>query len=121
LDPAEHTANAMSVMDGLPIEYYWFDCEDVCPPGRLESWLSQAVGLIEHRGKRAGIYTSRGWWQAHGNSHGFTRLPLWTAQWDEVPTLESVVLYGGWLAAAGKQWSTTGETLDRNVFDGSVC
>jgi GH25 family lysozyme M1 (1,4-beta-N-acetylmuramidase) len=121
LPPAEHAADAISVMDGLPVERYWVDCEDVCPPGKLEDWLSRAVALIEARGKQSGVYTSRGWWQAHGDSHGFTRLPLWTAQWDEVPTLESVVLYGGWRSAAGKQYSTTGETLDRNVFDGAVC
>lgn len=120
LPPVEHTAHALSVADGFPLALVWFDCEDDCPPGQLENWLSQAVDLTEQRGHRAGVYTSKGWWQGHGDSQGFTRLPLWAAQPDGIASLDIVGLFGGWTAAAGKQWSTTGGTLDRDVFDSAV-
>jgi GH25 family lysozyme M1 (1,4-beta-N-acetylmuramidase) len=122
LSPNEHTADAMGVMAGLPIEMFWFDCEGESAGGKLDHWLSQGVDIIERRGKRAGIYTSAPWWRENGDSHGFSRLPLWLADWTGRPNLDppSLGWFGGWTKLGGRQWTDTNGTLDRNVFDPAV-
>src|SRR4051812_1582019 len=40
LNPVEHTANALSVVDGFDPTYVFFDCEDGQPGGNLDNWLS---------------------------------------------------------------------------------
>lgn len=117
LSPTEHTEMALSVAHGFPLAMVWFDCEDD-PGGRLDDWLSQAVDLAERRGHRCGVYARKSWWLANGDSRGFTRLPLWVAQYDGIPELDIVGLFGGWQRAAGKQWSDS--PIDRDVFDPAV-
>ena len=122
ISPTEHTANALSVMDGLPVDLFWLDCEGESAGGKLDHWLSQSVGLIEQRGKRAGIYTGAPWWRENGDSKAFSRLPLWLADWTGQANLDppSLGWFGGWTTLAGRQWSDTGGTLDRDVFDPAV-
>lgn len=117
LSPTEHAQQALSVADGFPLARVWFDCEDD-PAGQLDDWLSQAVDLAERRGQRCGVYARKSWWQANGDSRGFTRLPLWVAQYDGIPELDIVGVFGGWARAAGKQW--TDSPIDRSVFDPAV-
>lgn len=120
--PAEHTAHALSVADGFPVDLVWFDLEGDSANGQLDNWLSQAVALVEARKKRAGVYTSAGWWRDNGDSQGFGRLPLWLADWTGEPNLDPPTLgwFGGWTTLGGRQWSDTNGTLDRDVFDPAV-
>jgi len=48
-------------------------------------------------------------------------LPLWAAQWDGIPTLESVHLFGGWTKAFAKQYGqSTGGCAHAKAFDLNV-
>lgn len=114
LDPVAHVKDALATISGAPVATVWIDCEDGAPGPQLDDWLSRAVAQIEHMGYRAGIYTGTPWWKAQGDSHGFTRLPLWIANYNGRPTLDGIPLPGGWTTASGHQW--TSDPIDQNVF-----
>lgn len=117
--PEQHAANALSVAEGFDLQMVAIDCEDEDPGlAKLEDWLARAVAQLESQGQRCWVYSSRGWWTRNGDSHGFVRLPLWVAQYDGIPELDIVGLFGGWTEAAGKQWSD--QPIDRDVFDAAV-
>lgn len=114
LDPVSHVKNALATVQGFDLATVWVDCEDGSPGSQLDDWLSRAVAQIEHMGYRAGIYTGTPWWRAQGDSHGFTRLPLWIANYNGQATLDGVPLPGGWISASGHQYA--GDPVDQNVF-----
>ena len=118
LDPVQHTAHALAVASGYPVDLAWFDCEGDAAPN-LDDWLSRAVALAESRRWRCGIYTSFGWWRENGDSQGFKRLPLWLANYNGLPSLTwpDLDLPGGWSQLAGHQYHAD---PDRSVFDAVV-
>jgi GH25 family lysozyme M1 (1,4-beta-N-acetylmuramidase) len=119
--PEAEVADALAVAAGFELRRLWMDCEGDNPGmAFVEDRLSRAVAQAEAQGRACGIYVGANWWRQNGNSHGFTRLPLWLADWDEVPNLDVDDLPGGWTKLGGKQWSTTNDTLDRDVFDAEV-
>jgi hypothetical protein len=67
-----------------------------------------------------GIYTGPWVWKLLGNPHDpvLSSLPLWSAEYNEVPTLDSAQLYGGWTACAGHQF--TSNPVDQSVFDSVI-
>lgn len=116
VQPELRTADALRVADGFDLQLVALDCEEGEPgQARLEDWLSRAVAQVESQGQRAWVYARKDWWRRQGDSTGFARLPLWAVQWDGIPDLDIVGVFGGWSKASGKQWS--GGDVDRNVFD----
>jgi GH25 family lysozyme M1 (1,4-beta-N-acetylmuramidase) len=118
--PMAHIDAALSVADaaGVPLTMIWFDCEDddSASPVSVSTWLDQAVWAVQSHDYRAGIYTGRYWWRDHaGDTDRFSHLPLWLANYDEVPELTSSVMpFAGWNELAGKQYTST--PLDRDIF-----
>ena len=124
LEPRGHVADALEVLReaGLgpgDLEMVWLDVEDLqsLPLARcsVEEWLQEAVSVIEAAGYKAGIYTGQWFWQPRVRG-SFAHLPLWAAQYDGQPTLDSVRLFGGWTIEMvwGKQYSE--DEIDLNVF-----
>jgi len=120
LDAAAHISAALDVADeaGVPLVMVWLDAEDTESANhqRIVTWLHEATVLVEQRGQRCGIYTARWFWDSYVRSEEFAHLPLWAAQYDNEPTLESVQLFGGWSREMlrGKQYSA--DEIDLNVF-----
>lgn len=121
LEPVAHVRDALANLEGAPLATVYLDCEDGNPGSALDDWLSKAVAEIEFQGYttelhgyRAGIYTRTNWWVEQGNSRGFTRLPLWLANYRSAPALDSIPLPGGWTMASGHQW--TDNPIDQSVF-----
>ena len=101
---------ARDVIDGLPVERLWVDCEQYLslptpPTARLVEHIREAVAACE--GIACGIYTSRYWWQsATGDTTEFAHLPLWDARYvtREGEPVPQFVPYGGWTGALTTQW-----------------
>ena len=124
LDPRQHVQDALGVLSeaGLgpnEVRMVWLDVEDTeslaLSRCSVDEWLRQAVSVVEAAGYRVGIYTGQWFWQPRVRGD-FSRLPLWAAQYDGIPTLESVRLFGGWTREMvwGKQYS--GDEIDLDVF-----
>jgi len=98
----------------------WVDCETYKDePGPDRHWLTEAWYAADSLGVAMGIYTARWWWQKYvENTHMFWDVPLWLAQYDHDPALSSVLLFGGWERAAGKQWTNT--PVDLSTFSHRV-
>ena len=88
--------------------------------------IHEAREALQSEAKPSIIYTGEWFWAGVlGNPTAFSNLPLWTAQYDGMATLESARPYGGWAPApariVGKQYSGTGQlhgvTCDLSVFD----
>lgn len=127
VDPVQTVmdAHSLAAEAGVTLPILWLDCEDytvdgrVADPGPNTEWLRKAVATCREMGLRVGIYTAAWWWIARiGRQSEFSELPLWGAQYDLVPTLESLRLFGGWTFASGKQY--TSRPIDQNVFLDSV-
>ncbi len=123
-DPRQHVADALDVLTeaGLgprEVGVIWLDVEDTesLPLARcsVDEWLREAVATVEAAGYRPGIYTGQWFWQTRVRGD-FSWLPLWAAQYDGIPTLESVTLFGGWNQEMlwGKQYSA--DEIDLDVF-----
>lgn len=107
---------------GVTIPVLWLDIEsytDGSMPTAVQ--VAQAVEEAAKRGQRAGIYTGAGFWQRLGNPGGFETVPLWSANYDGKPSLDTPS-YGG-MRVYGHQYSDrgpNGENVDCDVFDPSV-
>lgn len=122
-DPRQHVRDALSVLrdaglGSADVGVVWLDVEDTESLAQarcsLEEWLQEAVCAVQEAGYIAGVYTACWFWpKVRGD---FSHLPLWAAQYDGIPTLESVVLFGGWSREMvwGKQYQ--GEGIDLDVF-----
>ena len=123
VEPRQHVRDALDVIReaGLgpnDVRMVWLDVEDTNALYRtsLQYWLDEAVRAVEEAGYRAGIYTAAWFWDHYAGNVDFSRLPLWAAQYDGQPTLDSVRLFGGWTIEMvwGKQYSA--DEIDLNVF-----
>lgn len=111
---------------GLVLPLCWIDCEtyhdrsgNVADPGPDADWLARFVRQAESiYGMACGLYT--GAWWVDGYFPGgreafaqFSRLPLWLADYDNNPALDSSLL-PGWPTVAAKQY--TSDPVDLNTI-----
>ncbi|MGE3911802.1 MAG: GH25 family lysozyme, partial [Chloroflexota bacterium] len=132
LDPRKTVRDAVTLArsSGVTLPILWLDCETytsngtVHDPGPDGAWLQKAISEAAGLGSPVGIYTAGWWWREFmDNTRDFAEVPLWLAQYDGIPQVDVVSLFGGWLRASGKQWAVKlpdGGELDRNVFLGQV-
>lgn len=118
-EPAACVAASLDVARaaGVPLGTIWLDAEDPVPAGGAAVWLQDACRVVEAAGFRAGVYTGRYWWRDNtGDSDALSDHPLWVANYDGNPSLDSQPLFGSWPREllAGKQW--TSDPLDRDTF-----
>lgn len=70
-------------------------------------------------GKRGGVYTRSGWWTGQEFEHWFGDRDLWAAQYDHVPNVDAVRIFGDWQQAQIKQYSQDAQigrlALSQNV------
>lgn len=119
-DPVRVVRESLHVVTAaaVPISMVWLDVEDELSVANasmsVETWLWSALRALWPR--RVGIYTARWFWERHVREP-FNFVPLWAAQYDHQPTLESVELFGGWPRELvwGHQYSA--DEIDLNVFD----
>ncbi len=94
------------------------------------AFVNQALAVLDaypnKQQAQAGIYTGSWYWgdATHsnymGNAANFANRPLWTSEYDGIPNVDVVSLYGGWQRAALKQWQGTStlagvKNVDLNV------
>ncbi len=124
LAPIAHVRDALKVLEmakltPADVGMIWLDVEDTRTwPRRWLSgsqWLRDAIWAVKSAGYRPGIYTGKWFWDGYMKAN-FSEYPLWAAQYDGIPDLESVILFGGWTRERlwGKQYSSEG--VDQNVF-----
>jgi hypothetical protein len=125
LDPRQAVRDALALLRGqsLSVPVLWLDIETYPADGSIPGpiWIEDAVEEAQALGQPAGIYTSREMWRramTHPDNDLFSHLPLWAAQYDGVPDLGAVDLFGGWTHASGKQYIST--PIDLDVFDLAV-
>lgn len=103
-------------------DFLWLDAEEDpggMTPANVVFLLRDAVAACT---MPCGIYTRRSWWRAHtGDSREFSRLPLWDAYYDGVPSFVYWTPYGGWARPAMKQYGGTqlvcGQSVDVNYYE----
>lgn len=121
LDPKRQVFDAVSLAQraGVALPVLWLDIEPYTD-GSLPSvyQIHQAVDEARRLGMRPGIYTGAWVWPRLGNPTAFADLPLWAAEYNHTPDLESVRLFGGWERASGHQYSD--DPVDQNVFAAEV-
>lgn len=113
---------------GLVLPLCWIDCEtyhdrsgNVADPGPDAEWLARFVEQAETvYGMACGLYTGAWWVDGYfpGGREAFAqfkRLPLWLADYDGDPTLDSALL-PGWPTVACKQYTST--PVDLNAIRG---
>lgn len=128
---AEQTViDTVALLDGRPCRWFFLDVEDEGDPVDA-AWLRRAVNEIVRQGRQPAVYSGAWYWNDPRYLNGSTALsdvPLWTADYDGVPDLAQVHLYGGWPASLvyGKQYAGSGQQsfcdlfVDLNVFDERV-
>ena len=106
-------------------EHCHFCAIDVEVEGVTLPQITQAIQRVVELGKSPILYTARWFWRDRlGDPTGFSNTPLWTADYDNDPTLDFPLPYGGWDLGVlcGKQFSDAGNiwgvTFDINTFDG---
>lgn len=84
--------------------------------------IGSAVGEVEHARLQPWIYTGAWWWNAHTmqGSTDFGQYPLWAAQYDGIPTLESVKPFGGWNTSTIKGKQYQGNPVDLSVISSEL-
>jgi GH25 family lysozyme M1 (1,4-beta-N-acetylmuramidase) len=120
-DPRRQVREAVALAERarLRLPVLWLDVEPYLD-GSLPSVAQIREAVDECRRLRVspGIYTGAWVWGRLGDTTEFASLPLWVAQYDGRSSLEEVRLFGGWSAAAGKQYAD--QPLDRDVFGEEV-
>lgn len=110
---------------GLVLPLLWLDCETykgpngtIADPGPDADWLARAVACAEDQyGMACGLYTGA-WWIEQYFPGGadefakFSRLPLWIADYDGDPSLETATIPKGWASVAAKQYADKPIDLD---------
>ncbi len=110
-DPVRSVNNWLRVahLAEVTLHKLWVDCEDtIVEPVKTALWIRKAVEELDIKRQPCGIYTRRDWWDNIAAYVNLSSYSLWTAQYDGIPSLHNVVLYGGWKAVYAKQF--TGET-----------
>lgn len=129
--PILSVRNVLSLMRRARLwtKVLWFDVEEGAVTD--EDWLLAAFDrcLSEPGGPIPGIYTRRGFWVTYlRNTERFSRFPLWAADYNNIPDLDSVELFGGWSREMlwGHQYAVVdvpgrpGFKLDLDVFSSEV-
>ena len=111
----------VATLGGRQVNRIWFDVEEssgvpASVAGRV-AFVHQALVVLDaypnKRQAQVGIYTGSWYWgdanhaNYMGNATDFANRPLWTSQYDGIPNVDVVSLYGGWQQAAIKQWQGT--------------
>lgn len=118
-DARAQVRGALAVADeaGLALPVLWVDVEDytdgTIPTARQ---VSDALDECAKHSVLGGVYWNEGIWRRLG-SPDFGGVPLWAADWDEIPLLDTPAF--GDMILVGKQYTSTapdGSPLDRNVF-----
>lgn len=124
--PAEQQANDwvdFLAEQQVTVPVLWIDVEPYQTNDNLPSveQIKTAAQTLESRAARPGIYTGPWVWNLLDNPTDpyLMGLPLWTAEYNQIATLEGVTLYGGWTVCVGHQYSTSGG-IDQDVFDQRV-
>jgi len=103
------------------------DCET---DGITKTIISEAEAEVRNENLRPIIYTAGWWWRDRfGDPDDFKHLPLWNADYDQVPARDFPSPYGGWALSdlKGKQYDGStrqrhpmlfGVEVDKNNFDG---
>ena len=99
---------------GLVLPILWLDVESFNGQDITPGDLAAAVSHSDALGIPTGIYTSREMWRRIGSPTGFQGLPLWAAQYDGQPTLESLLPVPNLPLAVAHQYR--GDPLDLNVM-----
>jgi hypothetical protein len=99
---------------------YWPDIEPYQTNDNLPSieQIKKAARIHNEYEQLVGIYTGPWVWSLLRNvvDPDLLVLPLWTAEYNHIPTLEDVNLYGGWTHCVGHQYSAD-NNIDLSVFD----
>lgn len=106
-----------SLADVLPPPVLWQDIEHYQGRLPIASEIDAALDECAKQGVRGGIYSRKGVWDEIGNPN-FPGVPLWVADYDGIPTLESTEPFGE-MTLVAKQYTSTapdGSGLDRNVI-----
>lgn len=119
--PQQRTRNALNLLQGSSVRRLWLDCEDSEQPFD-EAQLWECVTICNQAGIQPGIYTGRWWWVPRAsNSQLFAELPLWHAEYVDVPDFDSFVPYGGWTRPTIWQYQGTttlaGHSVDLIVME----
>jgi hypothetical protein len=119
-----NSAIDLAVSAGVDLPILWLDCETYTVKGVVKdtgpdtAWLRQAVAACVNRGVRAGVYSGSWWIEGWLKNYAeFTGLPLWSAQYNHVDDLDSVIMPLGWPreSLAGHQYAS--DVVDLSVFD----
>jgi hypothetical protein len=105
----------------------WLDLEEDFHPrwtaDDAKNLISQSVAVCTERGMPCGMYTGYNfWYYKMGNPTWFRYLPLWFANYDQNPSLDtwSYERFGGWVKPVAKQYSESGnlcgKDTDHNTF-----
>ena len=124
----------IATMGGRQVNRIWLDVEESSGvPASLAARIAsvnQALTVLDaypnKQQAQVGIYTGSWYWgdATHlnymHNATDFANRPLWTSQYDGIPNVDVVSLYGGWQQAAIKQWQGTStlagvKSVDLNV------
>lgn len=124
----------VTTLGGRQVNRIWFDVEESSGvPASMAArvaFVKEALAVLDaYPNKKqalAGIYTGGWYWgdATHpnhmGNATDFANRPLWTSEYDGIPNVDVVSLYGGWRRAAIKQWQGTStlagvKNVDLNV------
>jgi hypothetical protein len=112
----------LATLGGRQLNRLWLDVEEFANslPGSLAAriaFVQQALAALDAYPNKqqavVGIYTGAWYWGTPsspnymGNTTNFANRPLWTSQYDGIPNVDVVNLYGGWPQAAIKQWRGT--------------
>jgi len=105
-DSSSYLQQAQSALDriyGSPYTYLWLDIEDVTPSATIVDEINELINALENQ--NIGVYTGYWYWPAFtGNLQIGSRVPLWTANWDNNSDGNFEVDYGGWKHALVKQY-----------------
>lgn len=108
------------ISEGVRVPWLWIDEEPYQSNDNLASieQIKVCANTLRDRGEHPGVYTGPWVWALLDGvvDPEINAMPLWTAEYTEIPTLEGVTLYGGWTACVGHQYSASGG-IDQNVFD----
>jgi len=119
-DPRFSIQDAMQLVRdcGIAPKVLWIDCETYEDrPGPDLEWIQTALNECKEEGIIGGIYTGLWWLTKYLKDWSkLVETPLWIAQYDNIPTLDSVILPNGWNPQMlwGKQY--TSYPIDLNVF-----
>lgn len=111
------TAFLADMQAAVPL--YWPDIEPYLTNDNLPTieQIKEAGSIHDEYSQPNGIYTGPWVWSLLRNvsDPAINSKPLWTAEYNNKPTLIDTTMYGGWTSCVGHQY--TSDPVDLNVFD----